>query len=230
MKQDRSAWPQCLLWHGWPPGLSHRQFGTPWAVASGDLAINNLESSLGAYPLHGDAACCPYSDPHDVLDMINDVPDIPTFGRMAGWILSLTLIYKLLEAGSSLMLLRVFLIPGGAMRRIQMGDPVVAQHIYAAISTSSLRLIVDHAFMPSSLGFSDRSWCSLSSLPITLEDVGGWPCSVNILIEFISPFCPPSVGLKERRIWVNLVSLTQSYLSCLAKYWAIFGHVDPLSV
>ena len=46
-------------------------------MAAGDLAISNLESSLGAYPSHDDAALRLTWDPHDVLDMINDVPDHP---------------------------------------------------------------------------------------------------------------------------------------------------------
>ena len=38
--QDRSDWPRCFPWHGWLPGLSLRQTGTPLAVAAG------LESRL----------------------------------------------------------------------------------------------------------------------------------------------------------------------------------------
>ena len=47
MREDRSAWPQCLACHGWLPGLSAQQSGTSWAVPAGDLALNYLESSLG---------------------------------------------------------------------------------------------------------------------------------------------------------------------------------------
>ena len=52
--------------------------------------------------------------------------------------------------------------------------------------TPTLRLTVDHASMPGPPSFLDSSWCSLSSLLITQEDVAGWPQSVNILIEFTS--------------------------------------------
>ena len=51
MNRDRTNWPRCLLWHGWLPGLTSRSSGSPWAVASSDLACHNLESALGPYPL-----------------------------------------------------------------------------------------------------------------------------------------------------------------------------------
>ena len=43
-------WPRCFLRHGWLPVLSPRTIGTPWAVSARDLALHNLEMSLGAYP------------------------------------------------------------------------------------------------------------------------------------------------------------------------------------
>ena len=46
MSKDRTNWPRCLLWHGWLPGLSSRTVGTPWAVASSDLASSCLETAL----------------------------------------------------------------------------------------------------------------------------------------------------------------------------------------
>ena len=40
MNRDRTHWPRCFLWRG-----------SPWAVASSDLASHNLEKALGPYPL-----------------------------------------------------------------------------------------------------------------------------------------------------------------------------------
>ena len=51
MDRDRTHWPRCLLWHGWLLGLSPRSSGSPWAVASSDLASHNLDKALGPYPL-----------------------------------------------------------------------------------------------------------------------------------------------------------------------------------
>ena len=53
---DRTHWPRCLLWHGWLPGLTSRTVGTPWAVASSDLASSCLENALGSYPLSASSA------------------------------------------------------------------------------------------------------------------------------------------------------------------------------
>ena len=73
--EDRSHWPRCLLWHGWLPGLSPRILGTPWAVASSDLASSCLENALGSYPVSASSAWQPFWDQDDVEDMIDDVPD-----------------------------------------------------------------------------------------------------------------------------------------------------------
>ena len=43
MNRDRTHWPRCLLWHGWLPRLTSRTSGSPWAIASSDLASHNLE-------------------------------------------------------------------------------------------------------------------------------------------------------------------------------------------
>ena len=77
MKEDRSHWPRCLLWHGWLPGLSSRTLGSPWAVASSDLASSCLENALGSYPVSAFSAWQPFWDHDDVDDMIDDVPDFP---------------------------------------------------------------------------------------------------------------------------------------------------------
>ena len=77
LSHDRTRWPRCLLWHGWLPGLSSRTIGTPWAVASSDLASSCLESAFGPYPLVASSAWLPFWDQDDVQDMIDDVPDNP---------------------------------------------------------------------------------------------------------------------------------------------------------
>ena len=63
--------------------------------------------------------------------------------------------------------------------------------------SSTLRITVDHVSLPGPLGFLNSSWCGLSSLPITHEDVAVWPVSVNILLELL-PSWPLFIGLKER--------------------------------
>ena len=68
-------WPQCLVWHWWLPGLSPCSFGTLRAVAAGDLAGHNQETSLGAYPVHAESVWCPEWDPQDAQNMTEDVPD-----------------------------------------------------------------------------------------------------------------------------------------------------------
>ena len=77
VSRDRTHWPRCLLWHGWLPGLSSRTVGTPWAVASSDLASSCLENACGSYPLSASTAWQPFWDQDDVQDMIDDVPDSP---------------------------------------------------------------------------------------------------------------------------------------------------------
>ena len=77
MSKDRTHWPRCLLWHGWLPGLSSRTVGTPWAVASSDLASSCLENAFGSYPLSASSAWQPFWDQDDVQDMIDAVPDYP---------------------------------------------------------------------------------------------------------------------------------------------------------
>ena len=77
LSRDRTHWPRCLLWHGWLPGLSSRTMGTPWAIASSDLASSCLEKALGPYPLSASSAWHPFWDQDDVQDMIDDVPVAP---------------------------------------------------------------------------------------------------------------------------------------------------------
>ena len=77
MGKDRTHWPRCLLWHGWLPSLSSNTIGTPWAIASSDLASSCLENALGPYPLSASSAWHPFWDQDDVQDMIDDVPVAP---------------------------------------------------------------------------------------------------------------------------------------------------------
>ena len=72
MNRDRTSWPRCLLWHGWLPGLTSRTSGSPWAIASNDLASHSLEKALGPYPLSTHSAWHPFWDQDDV-----DVPVAP---------------------------------------------------------------------------------------------------------------------------------------------------------
>ena len=77
MSRDRTNWPRCLLWHGWLPGLTSRTAGTPWAIASSDLASSCLENALGPYSLSTTSAWHPFWDQDDVQDMVDDVPVAP---------------------------------------------------------------------------------------------------------------------------------------------------------
>ena len=77
MNRDRTHWPRCLLWHGWLPGLTSRSSGSPWAVASSDLASHNLEKALGPYPLSTHSTWHPFWDQDDAQDMVDDVPVAP---------------------------------------------------------------------------------------------------------------------------------------------------------
>ena len=49
MNVDKSAWPRCLLWHGWLPALACPGGGPPWADSAGDVGLHRLECALGAY-------------------------------------------------------------------------------------------------------------------------------------------------------------------------------------
>ena len=77
MNRDRTNWLRCLLWHGWLPGLTSRTSGSPWAVASIDLACHALEKALGPHPLSTHSAWHPFWDQDDAQDMVDDVPVAP---------------------------------------------------------------------------------------------------------------------------------------------------------
>ena len=75
MNRDRTNWPRCLLWHGWLPGLTSRSSGSPWAVASSDLASHNLEQALGPHPLSTHSTWHPFC-------MVDDVPSRETIPHL----------------------------------------------------------------------------------------------------------------------------------------------------
>ena len=79
MSRYRTNWPRCLLWHGWLPGLASRTSGSPWSIASSDLANHSLEKALGPYPLSTHSVWHPFWDQDDVQDMVDDVPVAPNF-------------------------------------------------------------------------------------------------------------------------------------------------------
>ena len=83
LKQDRTKWPRCMLWHGlasWldcSPGLTARPTGSPWAVAASDLASQNLEKSFGPYPICTDSPWILVWDRDDAQDRADSVqPDM----------------------------------------------------------------------------------------------------------------------------------------------------------
>ena len=49
MREDKSHWPRCLLWHGWLPMLSVTNRGSPWAADAFDAAGYMVETALGRY-------------------------------------------------------------------------------------------------------------------------------------------------------------------------------------
>ena len=74
----------------------------------------------------------------------------------------------------------------------------------------TLHLVVDHVSIPGPPGFLDSTWCSLSSLPITQEDVAVWPFSVNILIElttFLATLHWPQGGQDMGKFGISFLEL-----------------------
>ena len=78
-------------------------------MAAGDLAINNMDSSRGAYPLHDETPWCPDWEPHGLLDMMDCVPVPHLDPEVAG-------AGVFTHGPASLTTL------GGATRRIEMDD------------------------------------------------------------------------------------------------------------
>ena len=44
----------------------------------------------------------------------------------------------------------------------------------------------DHAFLPGPAGIWDGEWIALAAAPITADDVGTWPYSVGVLVEWVA--------------------------------------------
>ena len=82
MALDRSKWPQCLLWHGWLPGLSSTGGRNPWGASFGQLACCELERILGAYPVDDSVFWTPpdHWDADDIASEMTDAPNIWTDG------------------------------------------------------------------------------------------------------------------------------------------------------
>ena len=49
MREDKSQWPRCLLWHGWLPKLSGVNGASPWAAGAAESAIYPVEVALGGH-------------------------------------------------------------------------------------------------------------------------------------------------------------------------------------
>ena len=49
MREDKSQWPRCLLWHGWRPMLSGVDGASSWAADASESALSQVEVALGRY-------------------------------------------------------------------------------------------------------------------------------------------------------------------------------------
>ena len=149
MSRDRTHWTRCLLWHGWLPGLSSRTVGTPWAIASSDLASSCLETALGPCPLSASSAWHPFWDQDDVQDTIDDVLLLLRSGLTVVGNLSLILMLRLLELVLLFILLLSFLIVIiGVMLRI------LAIHMRVALTSSRVSQAPFSLFRELSTGVS----------------------------------------------------------------------------
>ena len=110
MSKDRTSWPRCLLWHGWRPGLSSRTVGSPWAVASSDLASSCLETAFGSYPPDTSSAWHPFGIRMMFRIWLMMFLIIPISGLMVVGNLFHILMLRLLVLVPSFILLLSFLI------------------------------------------------------------------------------------------------------------------------
>ena len=83
MSLDRSAWPRCLLWHGWLPGLNGMVNDKPWAFSFGEKASFHRGRCLGACRVDFAAAWTPpdHWDADDIALGVPEHPNISTNGR-----------------------------------------------------------------------------------------------------------------------------------------------------
>ena len=80
---DKTEWPWCLLWHGWPPSSSGNMIGYPLAVNPADGIFRQLESYLGPH--------CPdmmdewaMDDEFDAEEMAEQMPPSPNTWSVGG--------------------------------------------------------------------------------------------------------------------------------------------------
>ena len=76
MREDKSNWPRCLLWHGWLPMLSGTERGSPWAADASEAAGYMVETPLGRY---SSDQLCGWSPPdgYDEVQVASSLPDFP---------------------------------------------------------------------------------------------------------------------------------------------------------
>ena len=84
MREDKSHWPRCLLWHGWLPILSVVNGASPWAADSSEGASYLVETSLGQYSsrLVSDWTLPDGFDADEVSAHMPDSPDIWSDGSL----------------------------------------------------------------------------------------------------------------------------------------------------
>ena len=108
--RELPAWPHCLLWHGWLPGLNGVSRKDPWATSFGDLASVQLERCFGAYPIDfSDAWTLP--EYWDAADIALEMPEHPDIGLMVAERIFLLLVtLRLLVLVSIYLLLNLLLM------------------------------------------------------------------------------------------------------------------------
>ena len=116
MRMDKGHWPRCFLWHGWLPMLSGINGASPWAASASESASYLVEAALGGWLLSG----------VPLMSMIElGLPPwsliIPTSGLTEALSLIRSLVFLLLELGSSLTSLSLFGMIGGGVRLILFG-------------------------------------------------------------------------------------------------------------
>ena len=134
MSRDRTHWPRCLLWHGWLPGLTSRTVGTPWAIASSDLASSCLENALGPYPLSTTSVWHPFGIRMMFRIWLMLSLSLLTFGLMVVGSLSLILMLRLLGLVLLFILqLSSLIVIIGVMLKI-LNDPYEgSSHIFSGV-------------------------------------------------------------------------------------------------
>ena len=186
MRRDRSTWPRCLAWHGWPT-LFPRRVQPPWAVAEVDSVHVAMESALGVYPFHLHEAWRPGWDPEDISDLAEDVPLIPMFGLMAAGMRTLMLWLGLLGLFAFVKTVRWVSDDRfwGHAQDLEIGDD--AARIFSMIPGSLQTvqraeywgaILALQAFMPIHLGIDNKNVCN--NIGKVLSGWSGTPFSLCI--------------------------------------------------